>query len=180
MRLMSRLVVILLTGLTLLSSGCGYALAGRGNALPDTIRRIGLPTFENHSNTPDLDRVLTEAVRQEFQGKGHFTIVQETSGVDAVLSGTVAPVRISVAALTQGRQAQRYLITVEASVEFKDVKGNKVLWSNPNLRVSDEYDVTGTVAVNDPAAIFSQDQNALNRLAKSFARTLVASILEAF
>jgi outer membrane lipopolysaccharide assembly protein LptE/RlpB len=171
--------VVLLIALSV--AGCGYALAGRGNALPDHIRRIGVPMFENHSNTPELDRILTEAVRQELQGKGRFTIVPDTTGVDAVLSGVVNPVNITVAALTQTRQAQRYLITVNASVEFKDLKEpSKPLWSNPSLRVSDEYDVTGTAAVNDPAAIFSQDQNALSRLAKSFARTLVTSILEAF
>jgi hypothetical protein len=49
--------------LALSASGCGYALAGRGNTLPSHIRRIGVPMFENHSNTPDLDRILTEAPR---------------------------------------------------------------------------------------------------------------------
>ena len=84
------------------------------------------------------------------------------------------------AALNENRQAQRYLITVTATVEFKDAKDNKVLWSNPSLRVSDEYDAAVGVSVTNPAAIFTQDQSALSRLAKSFARTLVTSILEAF
>ena len=163
-----------------LGTGCGYALAGRGNTLPEHIRRIGLPTFENHSNTPELDRVLTEAIRQELQGKGRFTIVPETTGVDAVLTGTVAPVRVTISAFTPNRQAQRYVITIEAALEFKDLKDNKVLWSNPAQRASDEYDATGAVATNDPAAIFSQDQSALNRLAKAFARSVVSSILENF
>ena len=32
------------------SSGCGYALAGRGNFLPAYIQTIGIPTFENHTS----------------------------------------------------------------------------------------------------------------------------------
>lgn len=161
-------------------ASCGYALAGRGNALPDHIRRIGVPMFENQSDTPDLDRVITEAVRQELQGRGRYTIVPATTGVDAVLTGTLRPVSVTVASLTAARQASHYLITIQAAVEFKDVKNDKVIWSNPGARVSDEYEVTGGGVINDPAAIFSQDQTALQRMAKSFARSLVASILEAF
>jgi len=47
-------------GAGVLTSGCGYALAGRGNALPANIVAIGVPPFVNESTTPDVDRVLTE------------------------------------------------------------------------------------------------------------------------
>jgi len=171
---------VALVALAFLNAGCGYALAGRGNALPDYIRRIGVPPFTNHSDTPELDRILAEAVREELRGRGRFTIVQESDGVDAVLTATVNPVTLSVAALNENRQAQRYLITVNATVEFKDTKDKKVLWSNPGLRVSDEYDAAAGVSVANPAAIFTQDQNALSRLAKAFARALVTQMLEAF
>jgi outer membrane lipopolysaccharide assembly protein LptE/RlpB len=174
------MVKVVVLALAFLNVACGYALAGRGNALPDHIRRIGVPTFTNHSDTPELDQTLAEAVRQELQGRGRFTIVQDSTGVDAVLTATINPVTLTVASLNEDRQAQRYLITVTATVEFKDAKDNKVLWSNPSLRVSDEYDAGVGVNVTNPAAIFTQDQNALNRLAKNFARTLVTSILEAF
>lgn len=166
--------------LTLLTAACGYALYGRNNALPDHIKRIGVPNFTNHSETPDLDRLLSEAVRQELQSKGRYTVVQDTTGVDALLTGTVEPVTLSVASLTDNRQAQRYLITVRASVEFKDMRDDKVLWSNPGMRVSDDYEATSSTAISDPATVFNQDTNALNRLAKSFARSLVTQILEAF
>ena len=166
--------------LALAVAGCGYALTGRGDSLPAHIRRIGVPMFQNHSDTPNLERILTEAVRQELQGKGRYAIVQESTGVDAVLTGTVRPISLNVAAVTPGRQAQQYVVTVSASVEFKDVKDSKVIWANPNMRASDEYDVTSTTTVADPAAVFSQDQNALTRLAKRFARELVQQILENF
>jgi hypothetical protein len=161
------------------ATACGYALVGRGNALPDHIKRIGVPMFVNQSDTPELDRILTEAVRQELQSKRRYTVVPDETGVDAVLTGIVRPVRSDVASLTDTRQAGRYLITVSATVEFKDLRDNKVLWNNGNMRVSDDYELaTGTTEA--PAAVFSQDQVALARLAKSFARALVSSILEAF
>jgi len=160
-------------------SGCGYTLAGREINLPANIKRIGVPPFENQSSLPDLDRVLADAVRTELQSKGRFVIVQDATGVDAVLTAVLRPIQIQVLALTdQTRQASKYSLTVDASVEFKDLTANKVLWTNPGMRVTEEYEATGTIAINDPAAIFSQDDNALNRLAKAFARSVVAAALE--
>ena len=176
MRVVLRIVAL---SVAVAMSGCGYALVGRGNALPEHIKRIGVPSFTNLSETPELDRILTEAVRQELLSKGRYTVVPDSTGVDAVLTATVRPVTHGVAALTDSRQAQRYLITVSATVEFKDLRDNKVLWSNGNMRVSDDYELPSG-ATDSPAAVFSQDQNAMARLAKSFARSLVAAMLEAF
>ena len=178
---MRRLVPAALAIALLAVSACGYTLAGRENNVPIHIKRIGVPPFENQSTTPDLDRVLAEAVRTELQGRGRFVIVQDATGVDAVLTAVLQPIAINVLALTdQTRQAAKYSMTVHASVEFKDVSVNpaKMLWTNPSLRVTEEYEATGTIAINDPAAIFSQDSNALSRLAKAFARSVVSAALE--
>jgi hypothetical protein len=78
----------------------------------------------------------------------------------------------------QTRQAAKYSLTVNASIEFKDLVDKKVIWTNPGVRVIEEYEATGTVSINDPSAIFSQDANALKRLAKAFARSVVSSALE--
>lgn len=165
--------------LAVATAACGYALSGRANALPAHIVRIGVPTFTNLSDTPELDRILSEAVRLEFQSKRRYTVVTDSTGVDGLLTVSLRPVGINVAAFTDTRQAQRYLITVTANIEFKDVRNNKVIWSNPSFQVSEDYELpTGATAT--PAAAFSQDQNALTRLSKNFARTLVSSILEAF
>jgi hypothetical protein len=162
-------------------AGCGYALAGKGNTLPATVRRIGIPTFLNLSTTPELDRLFTEAVRAEFQSRGKFLIVPETTGVDAVLSGSITSVTPVVTAFTADtRQALRYAVSVVASAEFKETKAAKPLWANSSLRVSDEYDAPNNVAVGDLSSLFAQDQNALERLAKTFAQKLVSTILENF
>jgi outer membrane lipopolysaccharide assembly protein LptE/RlpB len=162
-------------------AGCGYALAGKGSTLPPGIRRIGIPTFQNLSTTPELDRLFTDALRAEFQSRGKFVIVPETTGVDAILSGSIASDTPVVTAFTADtRQALRYAVSVVASAEFKEVNADKPLWSSAALRVTDEYDAPNNVAVGDLASLFAQDQNALERLAKTFAQKLVATILENF
>ncbi len=74
-------------GLT--ASSCGYALAGRGNALPADITIIGVPYFVNASSEPEMERVLGDAVRAEFQSKGKYRVQPDESGVDGLLTGTV-------------------------------------------------------------------------------------------
>ncbi len=160
-------------------TGCGYALAGRGNALPSSIKRIGVPTFTNQSHTPDLEQIITEAVRQELRSRGRYVVVPDATGVDAVLSGVVTALRTDVASFTEARQASRYLVTLAASVEFREQPANTVFWSNPSFRLSEEYDVPSGSGATDPTQLFQADRQALERLARTFARSLITSILEA-
>jgi outer membrane lipopolysaccharide assembly protein LptE/RlpB len=171
---------VVVAGLLVCASACGYALAGRGNALPADIRTIGVPDLVNESISADIDRMLTTALRAEFQGKGRYVVQPQATGVDAVVTGRVTSVSYEPVAFTPEGQAQRYQVIVTAAIEFKDVRRDQVLWSNPAFQARDEYTITTGTTANDPAALFRQDANALDRLARAFARTVVTSIFEAF
>jgi outer membrane lipopolysaccharide assembly protein LptE/RlpB len=159
--------------------GCGYSLSGRGSFLPEYIKKIGVPQFTNNTTVFDIDRRVSERVRAELLGRGKYNVVQDTTGVDALLTGEISSITIAPAALTQQQQASRYALTLVAKIEFKDVKANKVIWSNPSMQFREEYDVT-IGDVPDPNAFLGQDVNAQERLATAFARSIVSAILEAF
>jgi hypothetical protein len=163
-------------------SGCGYSLAGRGQFLPEYIRIVGVPPCVNQgSSIFNIDNVLTEQLQREFASHGNYRTEPGTTGVDAVLTCAIKSSTFSPTAFTQGNQASRYAFIITAAIDFKDMKADKILWSNPSLQVSEEYDVTtGGQQANDPTAFFGQDQNALQRMARTFARTVVTSVLEAF
>src|SRR4029077_17236399 len=108
--------------------GCGYALQGRANNLPDYIRIIGVPLLVNHSTIPDLEEKLTDALRTEFQGHGHYKAVPEAEGVDGLLTGSINAVTFTPVEFSQTRQISRLAVKVSASIEFRDVKQDKVLW----------------------------------------------------
>lgn len=175
-----RLVVLgVALALTAPLSGCGYSLAGRGSFLPDYIRTIGIPMFGNLSSLPDVDRILTERVRNEFISRGRFRVVTERIGADAVLVGDVTSVTFTPAAFTQQQQASRYALVLTAKIEFTDLKANKVLWQNPAVQFREEFEV----AANTPleiGAFFTQNADALQRVSTEFARAIVSAILEAF
>ena len=171
---------VLLVALALLAhTGCGYSLAGRGSFLPAYIKRIGIPQFANNTAVFDLDRQVTERVRTEFIGRGKYTIVTDTTGVDALLTGTIASVTLAPVAFNQQNLATRYALTLTATVEFKDMHANKVLWTNPSMQYREEFALNPT-NTPDSTTFLVQDVSARERMAGEFARALVSAILEAF
>ena len=178
-RVLARLMGLL--GAAALCSGCGYALAGQGTFLPDYIQTIGVPLFQNNTTVFEIEQSLTQQVRSEFIGRGRYRVVATETGVDALLTGTISRVTIAPASFTAQQQASRYILTVQADIEFRDLTTDEVLWENPSLSFSDEYDVAsaggGPIDAN---LFFGQQSNAVQRVARDFASTVVSSILEAF
>jgi hypothetical protein len=164
---------------TLVGSGCGYSLAGRGSFLPAYIRTIGLPTFVNNTPVFEVERTITDRVRSELIGRGRYTILPQRTGVDAVLTGEIMNIGLAPAAFNQQQQATRYAVTIVAKIEFRDLKTDKVLWQNPAMAFTEQYEVTTQVAA-DAATFLGQNQNAVERLASEFARAIVSAILESF
>lgn len=162
------------------SSGCGYSLAGRGSFLPESIRTIGVPLFVNRTQVFDLEQRLTEQVRSEFIGRGRYRVIPESSGADAVLSGQITSITLAPSSFNDQQQATRYAIIVTTSLEFRDIKADKILWSNPAWQFREEYQLTTAVEALDVTAFFGQEANALDRIANDFARSVVSAILEAF
>ena len=170
---------ILLVAL-LAPASCGYALAGRGSSLPSYIRVIGVPLFKNATPVFDIDRILTERVRQELINRGKYRITQDSTGVDAVVEASILSVSFAPATFDPDRQATRYFITISASVAFRDLKTGKEIWSNPSLSFRDEYQINNAANTTDVTAFFGNETNAVTRLASDFARTVVSAMLEAF
>jgi hypothetical protein len=162
------------------AGGCGYALAGRGSFLPAYIQTIGIPTFTNVTPFEIVEQVFTERVRSEFIGRGKYKVLPGRVGVDAVLTGEIVNLSVNPAAFTDQQQASRYIVTVVARLEFRDLKTNNVLWENPSLVYREEYEAAQGTNALDPNAFFGQEANALERVATEFARSVVSSILEAF
>jgi hypothetical protein len=162
------------------SSGCGYALAGRGSFLPPYIKTIGIPTFTNGTTVFNVETLLSQKVRSEFIGRGKYTVLPQTGDVDALLVGAVTAVTVQPASFTGSQLASRYVITMTARVELRDTHANSVLWENPSLVFRQEYEATSGASSLDASAFFGHDANALDRLSTEFARTIVSAILEAF
>jgi hypothetical protein len=172
---------VLLLTLVLTSSGCGYALAGRGSFLPDYIRVVAIPEIENRSTFFQVEQILTEKIRTEFIGRGKYRIVTESTGADAVISGEITGISAQPVGFNAQQLASRYLFTWTMNVRFTDVRTNAILWSNDALIFREEYDLAtrGNTAL-EGASFVDQERSSVDRIAGDVARTVVTAIVEAF
>jgi lipopolysaccharide assembly LptE-like protein len=163
----------------LASLSCGYALVGRGTVVDPGIKKIGVPLFLDSTARPGLAQKITDKVIEELLKRGHFDVVQDRVGVDAIVEGELArydatPVGFSGAG-GGVTQASRYAITLTARVKYLKVGQEEPIWANEAFTFKDEYEVG-----SDPTTFFDREGQAQERLAQAFARSLVAAMLEAF
>jgi hypothetical protein len=170
-------VLLCLAGLP----GCGYALVGKGVTGPPDVKRIGVPLFRDASGKPSLDQKITQRVIEELLKRGKFEVVQERTGVDAIVEGEIVRYDVTPVGFTGGTtaatstQASRYAITLTAKINYSKVGSTEPIWSHDAFQSRDEYDLG-----SDPATFTDKEVQALDRLAQTFARNLVAEMLEAF
>src|SRR4029453_14240362 len=147
--------------------------------LPDYIRVVGIPQFENRSSFSQVEQILTDKVRSEFIGRGKFTVVPDTSGSDAVLSGEILSISVQPVGFNEQQLASRYLLTWTMKVSFTESQTNMVLWSNDALTFRGEYDVSaGGNTASEGGVFVDQERSSVDRIATDVARTVVTSILE--
>src|SRR5689334_2443065 len=102
----------LLRGLAVLyagvvSSSCGYALAGRGSFLPDYIKTLGIPMFGNATPHQSVEQIFTQKVRLEFQSSRRYTVVPSDEGVDGVVRGQIESISLQPVGLNDQQLASR-------------------------------------------------------------------------
>ena len=177
----NRFAASLVLVLALASSGCGYALAGRGSFLPDYIRVLGLPHLHNLSTFFQVEQVLTEKIRTEFIGRGKYAVIPEAPGADAIVTGAVTSITVQPVGFTEQQLASRYLFTLTMRVEFIDARTTQVLWSNQSLTFREEYELsTRSNVALEGAEFLTQERSSFDRISSDIARSVVTAILEAF
>jgi hypothetical protein len=163
------------------ATACGYALAGRGSFLPEYIRTLGIPIFGNTTAYQTIEQIFTQKVREEFQSSGRYTVVPSDQGTDGIVRGNIESISSQPVGLNDAQLASRYRFTVVVRVTFEDVKQQKILWENPALSFSDEYELASPGSAGlDASAFLGQERAAIDRMSTDFARSVVSAILEAF
>jgi hypothetical protein len=178
-RALLRLVAPSAAGLAL--GACGYSPAGRGSVLPAYPQPLGVPMVGNRTPYSPHEQLFTEKVRVEFQGRGRYQVFPVDTGVDGVVRGDITNIAAAPVGFNASQQASRYRFTVSVSVSFLDVRQQKILWENPALSFSDEYELASASSAGlDAGAFIDQERAAIDRLSTDFARSVVSAILEAF
>ena len=108
-----------------------YSTSGR---LPEHIRTVYIPTFENETAEFYLHQLITDQVTQRFLSDANLRL-GDAEDADAVLTGSVT--RYFEEAETYGRTGALDVsgrrVTIVLSVEFNDKMQNKTLWQSANF-----------------------------------------------
>lgn len=175
-RLRAVLLALLVAAQALVSAGCGYTLVGRGAFIPEYIRTVAIPTFENSTDRFEVEVRISDAVVREFVSRGNYEVVANPENADALLRGEILSFNARPVGFgAQQQEARTFLVEIRASVAFTDLVANQVLFANRSFVFSSEFEFP-----EDPNALFDVEIGSIDEVAQEFARSVVSSILEAF
>jgi outer membrane lipopolysaccharide assembly protein LptE/RlpB len=157
-------------------TGCGYHSVGAATHLPAGIQTIAVPSFTTRTQAFHTETAFTQAIVHELNSRTRYHIVsQDDPGADATLRGTILTQSASPLTYdsTSG-QTSSYLITITARVTLTARNGH-ILYQNDAFPFREQYQST-----QDTTLFIEEDSPAVQRLARDFAKTVVAAILESY
>jgi len=146
--------------------------------LPRDIKRIAVPIFQFESKglRYRVENRFTDAVTMEILRKGRGINVQgDINGADAVVEGSIRDFSFSGVLLDRDGRARVYEVTVVASFTVRDLRSNKILFDNQSFVFKDNFEFT-----DDPRSFFNEEDPAVDRIARSFAESVVSTIVNGF
>ena len=145
------------------------------NQLPSRIRTVAVPAFQNSALRFKVESRFTGAVIDELIRRGRGLRVQgEPEGADAVIEGLIKSFSFAGVLLDDKGRARIFEVTIEAAVTVRDLTENRVLYDNQNFVFRGEYEFA-----NDPRNFFSEEDPAVQRMARSFAESIVSTLINA-
>ena len=167
---------LLLTGPLLLLTACGYHAVGTASHLSPNIRTLAVPVFTTRAQAFHTEFAFTQAVIRELNTRTRYRILNsDAKDADATLRGVILTESASPLTYdsTSG-QTSSYLITITARVTLTSHDG-RVLYQNDSLPFREQYQST-----QDTTSFIQEDSPAVQRIARDFAQTIVATILEGY
>ena len=145
------------------------------NQLPSRIKTVAVPAFQNNALRYKVESRFTGAVVDELIRRGRGLRVQgDREGADAVIEGIIKNFYFAGVLLDDKGRARIFEVTIEAAVTVRDQTENRVLYDNQSYVFRGEYEFA-----NDPRNFFSEEDPAVQRMARSFAESIVSTLINA-
>ena len=148
----------------------------RKSGLPDHVRTVAVPAFQNLALRYRVEHRFTDAVMNEIirRGKG-LRVQSEPEGADIVIDGTIKSFAFYGVLLDSRGRARIFEVAISAAVTVRDRQKNRVLYDNQDYTFRGEFEFT-----DDPRSFFNEEDPAVERLARSFAESLVSTLVNGF
>ena len=145
------------------------------SGLPKHIKTVAVPAFQFEARALRyrVSSRFTEAVSKEIIRRGNGLKVQGSpTGADAVIEGTVRDFSFTGVLLDRDGRARVYEVTIVSAVTIRDLKENKILYDNQNFIFRDSFEFS-----SDPRSFFNEEDPAVERIARTFAESVVSTVV---
>ncbi len=155
----------------LLPAGCGSSTRG---SLPDHIKTVAVPVFENRTREPGVESAITSGVVNALTDGGRVKVVPPDQA-DAILEGDVVAYSLDGLAFDRNANVRAYRLRLVPNVEFRDVRRSALLWREEGLERTSDFQVEGQVS--DTVA---RGQGAVLQVASEIGRKVVNLAVDRF
>jgi hypothetical protein len=164
----NRLSLLALATAFLAAAGCAtYRFT---SPVPEELRTISVPVFENASGYPELDAIVTQYVLREFQREGTFKISRiDTSSLKLLGRLTKSELQPITYDRNYSSRASEYRYTLVAEITLVERGTGKLLMSAVPIKSSTTFITHGDMLTGM--------QDAYPRLAKDLSRGIVDAVL---
>ena len=161
-----RSLIFLLPALLL----CGCANYRWTSRVPEEIRTVAVPVFQNRSDAAELGAITTQYTLREFQREGTFSI-RRSGGASIEVQGAIVKAERRPVAFQRGYGMlaceYRYYVTAEITLVDKD--NGKVLQSGRKYTAETTFMVQGD--------LLTGQRDAAQRIAAELARQIVDDVV---
>jgi hypothetical protein len=173
---MIRLALIAPLCLSLLVSGCGYHISGRGDTMPKTLHTVAINSFGNNTLRYKLAGLLPADIGRELVSRTKYRLVPAAGEADAVLSGSLVNYSAFATVVDPNTYAATTVqVIVIVNITLTERATGKVLYTRQGFEVRERYEIASKLQ-----QYFDESSTAMERLSRDVARTVVSGILEGF
>lgn len=147
-------------------AGCGYKTSMlRG----EKIRYMHVAVFLNRSYESGLDRLLTDAVTDEFIFRGAVKIT-DVEKADVELTGVIKEYVLKPLSYNRKNEAEQYRLRISADILLKERSTEKIIW--------EAKDLSGEWTFLRLGPLTSSEEKARDKAIKYLAREIVQNAVE--
>ena len=161
-----RSLIFLLPALLL----CGCANYRWTSRVPEEIRTVAVPVFQNRSDAAELGAITTQYTLREFQREGTFSI-RRSGGASIEVQGAIVKAERRPVAFQRGygMRAREYRYYVTAEITLVDKDNGKVLQPGRKYTAETTFMVQGD--------LLTGQRDAAQRIAAELARQIVDDVV---
>jgi hypothetical protein len=161
----------------LLAAACGYRLAGSARPFGPEVRSIELRPFVNRTDEPDLERMLSDALVEEFDRRGALRPATSLASGDPGLrlSGTVQEFSVRPVAFSSVGLALEHEIRLVVRLDLARTGSDEPLWRNYRLSLTERF-----LGSADPGVHESNREQALRRMTSALAGRVHDAVFQTF